>query len=192
MPASASTVHRLKITLQDIRPPIWRRLLVPSETSLYELHNHIQTAFGWWDSHLHEFRIGSTAYASDDGGGWGWGDPPEDDAEVTLLKVASAGASFTYTYDFGDNWEHVIEVESIDPAEPGTQYPRCVAGRRAGPPEDCGGFPGYYELVEALADPAHPQHEELHEWVGGEFDPEYFDLDQINEAFEIWRGAQRS
>jgi hypothetical protein len=134
--------------------------------------------------------VGSTAYAADDGGGFG--KPPEDDADVTLADVAPAGRSFTYTYDFGDNWEHVIEVESIDPVEPKARDPRCIAGRRSGPPEDCGGVSGYYELVEALADAAHPRHDELREWVGGEFDPEHFDLDQVNEAFEIWRGAQRS
>ncbi len=184
------TVHRLKVTLQDIRPPIWRRLLVPSETSLYELHNHIQTAFGWWDCHLHEFRIGSTAYAADDGGGWG--EPPEDDAEATLVDAAPTNTSFTYTYDFGDNWEHVIEVESIDPVEPGARYPRCISGRRASPPEDCGGVPGYLDLIDAMADPAHPRHDELREWVGGDFDPEHVDLDQINAALALWHAAQDS
>lgn len=184
------TVHRLKITLRDVRPPIWRRLLVPSATSLGELHEHIQTAMGWFDYHLHAFQVDSMTYGIDDGESLG--EPPQDEAAVALADVAPAGVSFTYTYDFGDNWEHVIEVESIDPVEPGAQYPRCIAGRRASPPEDCGGFPGYLELIEALADPAHPRHVELREWVGGEFDPERFDLDQINEAFELWRRVQSS
>jgi len=190
MSEQSRTVHRLKITLRDIRPPIWRRVLVPSETSLGELHHHIQTAMGWWDCHLHEFRVGSTIYGIDDGEGWG--DPPQDEATVTLADVAPALTSFTYTYDLGDNWEHLIAVESIDRAEPGVRYPRCIAGRRAGPPEDCGGPPGYLELINALVDPADHRHNELREWVGGDFDPAYFDADQINAAFAIWQAARES
>ncbi len=185
VPEHSRTMHRLKITLRDIRPPIWRRLLVPSETSLGDLHQHIQTAMGWWDCHLHEFRVGSTTYGIDDGEGWG--EPPADEATVTLADVAPADTSFTYTYDFGDNWEHLIAVEAIEPLEPGGPYPRCVAGRRASPPEDCGGGPGYLELIEALADPADPRHDELREWVGGELDPELFEIDQINAAFAVWQ-----
>jgi len=164
--------------------------VVTSDISLGDLHEHIQTAMGWFDYHLHEFEIGSTRYGLDDGEGWG--ESPEDESAVTLTDAAPEGASFTYTYDFGDNWRHQVTVEAVTPPDPDLAYPLCIGGRRACPPEDCGGFPGYLELLEALADPDHERHEELRTWVGGEYDPEQFDIDQTNAAFAVWRRATRS
>lgn len=179
------TIHRLKITLLDVTPPIWRRLEVPSTASLAQLHHYIQTAFGWFDCHLHEFDIEGAQYGIDDGEGWG--DPPVDETTSTLADVAPDGTTFSYTYDFGDNWRHKIEVEAVEEAAGAISYPRCTAGRREAPPEDVGGPWGYPEFVEAVTDPDHPDHDDQIEWYGrDDFDPEYFNLEGINEALNVW------
>jgi hypothetical protein len=179
--SAARTAHRLKVTIDGIRPPVWRRVLVPSSITLGRLHQVIQEAFGWWDYHLHEFEIDGVRYGTDDDEGWG--EPPRDEHRAKLGKVAAKGARFIYLYDFGDGWEHRIEVEDVVPLEPGTTYPRCVTGRRARPPEDVGGTWGYAEFLEAIADPRHKQHDEMLEWVGGSFDAELFDLAETNASF---------
>ena len=177
MPADANA-HQLKITIAEIRPPIWRRVLVPSRITLSQLHRVIQEAFGWWDCHLHEFEIDGVAYGIDDGEGSG--EPPVDERRTKLDSVASNGDRFSYTYDFGDDWEHRIEVEDVVPIDPDGAYPRCVAGRRSAPPEDVGGPWGYAGFLEAVADPNHAEHEAMLEWSGGTFSPERCDLTLIN------------
>jgi len=174
---TSGTVYQLKITLAGIRPPVWRRVQV-QDCTLDRLHNIIQVCFGRSDSHLHAFEIGGEQY----------GDPEQmqdldaaPERKMSLSRIAASGLKkFTYTYDFGDNWEHVVQIEKTLPPEPGVQYPRCVTGKRAGPPEDCGGPWGYGDFVDAITDPNHPEHEERLEWVGGEFDPEAFDVEEIN------------
>lgn len=174
----AGPVYQLKITLRDIRPPVWRRVQV-KDCTLLQLHNIIQTCMGWDGYHLHAFDIGGVQYAEPDPDGMM---ECEDERRVRLSQIVDGGfKKFTYTYDFGDNWDHVIQVEKTLPAEAGVRYPRCVTGKRACPPEDCGGPWGYAELLEALTDPNHERHEELLDWVGGEFDPEAFDVDAVNE-----------
>jgi hypothetical protein len=175
---SDATAHQLKITIDDIRPPIWRRVLVPSRMTLAQVHRVIQEAFGWWNSHLHAFEIDGVAYGIDDGEGWG--EPPVDERRTTLDTVASSGDRFRYTYDFGDDWVHRIEVEDVVRLDPSGAYPRCGAGRRSGPPEDVGGPWGYARFLEAVADPNHHEHEQQLEWAGGSFDPERCDLAEIN------------
>ena len=138
---------------------------------LAELHEVLQAAFGWWGYHLHEFDIDGVRYGSDDGEDW---DPLEDERRARLDKLARAGSSFTYTYDFGDNWRHTVTVEKIPPADPSMTYPVCTGGRRARPPEDCGGVSGYENVLAVLADPADGEHASMLEWVGGSFDPERF------------------
>ncbi|NNJ60033.1 MAG: plasmid pRiA4b ORF-3 family protein [Dactylosporangium sp.] len=174
---SAQTVHRLKITLRGSKPPIWRRLEFPSVGSLRLLHESIQESFGWDDYHLWVF---ATPFGD-------YGLPDRElgyQAAVSkkLMAVApGVGEKLRYTYDFGDDWVHEILVEDITAAAPGTAYPRCIAGRRACPPEDSGGMRGYGALLEVLANPEHPEHEERREWLGlapGEvFDPADFDLE---------------
>ncbi len=179
-------VYRLKVTLKGIRPPIWRRLLVPADITLEQLHDAIQIAMGWSDSHSHLFRAGDQVIGvprpeleeAFDG-------PLLDETEATLSEVAPGeGARITYEYDFGDSWVHEILVEKILPPDPSLRHPVCVKGRRACPPEDCGGPWGYAEMLEALADPEHPDHDETVEWVGPSWDPEDFDPDEANECLE--------
>lgn len=172
-------IYQMKVTLEDIKPPIWRRIQVTSATSLYKFHKILQTVMGWSDYHLHEFIIDETHYGKPD---------PDYPFEVKNEKnmklgqaVSEEGAKFTYIYDFGDYWRHKILVEKILLLEPDKHYPICIKGKRACPPEDCGGIYGYYEFLEAIQNPDHPEHDEMLEWVGGSFDPEAFDLDEINQ-----------
>ncbi|WP_447006511.1 plasmid pRiA4b ORF-3 family protein [Saccharothrix isguenensis] len=173
-PADTS-VHRLKVSLHGAKPPIWRRLEVPSTMPLVRLHRTVQESFEWEDYHLWVFETPVGRYGIPD---------PElehgDAASVRLADVAKSPMDrIGYLYDFGDGWKHDLLVEDIVTAEPGTAYPRCLTGRRAGPPEDSGGIWGYAHLFEVLADPAHPEHEELKEWLElddtADFDPAAFD-----------------
>ena len=173
------TVHQLKVTIMEIKPPVWRRVEVPSRSTLAELHDVVQAAFGWWGYHLHEFDIGGVRYGSDDGEDW---DPPTDERRTRLDELTPAGSSFTYTYDFGDNWRHKITVEKVTPADPSMTYPVCTGGRRARPPEDCGGVWGYENV---LADPTVEEHASMREWVGGEFDAEAFDPSEFADNLKV-------
>jgi hypothetical protein len=178
--ADASPVYQLKITLEGSKPSIWRRIQVRAGTTLPQLHHTIQTAMGWTDSHLHQFIIGGVEYGLPDP------DFEEDvrpEQRVKLEQVVTAEKDrFVYEYDFGDSWIHDIVLEKILPPERDVHYPRCLDGKRAGPPEDVGGIWGYAEFLEAIRDTNHPEHEEMLEWCGGEFDPEAFSLDEINQA----------
>ncbi len=170
----AGLVYQFKITLQDIKPAIWRRIQVP-DCTLDEFHAFIQAAFGWSNCHLHDFEIDSVRYSepSDDD----FGEDAEDERGVCLsqlLPKSAKRAKWIYTYDFGDGWRHEVVFEKFPPHDPKAKYPLCLEGERACPPEDCGGPWGYAEIVEAMADPKHERHEELLEW-SGPFDPEAFD-----------------
>ena len=181
----ADAVYQLKVTLKGSRPPIWRRLLVRADTRLAKLHDILQVAMGWTDDHLHQFEVGGRRIGVPRRDGWA---EVEDERRVRLGEVAPGErARFTYEYDFGDSWEHQIVVEKVRPTEPGAAYPVCLAGRRAGPPEDVGGVWRYEVFQEAIRDPAHPEHDELREWVGGAFDPEAFDLEEVNAALRRLR-----
>lgn len=174
-----SRVFQLKVTLKGTKPPIWRRVLVESSATLDQLHEVIQAAFGWWNYHLYEFEVGRTRYGIPDPDDFDFGLPKHDSRTARLDRTASAGMTFTYTYDFGDYWEHKVEVEKVLETSPVPSLPACVAGRRAGPPEDCGGVWGYEELLAILADPAHPEHAMRAEWAsrwgGASLDPDAFD-----------------
>jgi hypothetical protein len=176
--SASNEITQIKVTLKGIAPPIWRRLMVAHDITLGQLHDVIQIAMGWDDVHMHLFTIKGKNYGMPDDDGWS---ETHDEEDATLNKVApKVGDKFLYEYDFGDSWTHEILIEKHGPREPGTHYPTCVKGKRRGPPEDCGGVYGYAEFLEARADPAHPQHEEMQEWFEGEFDPGDFDLDAIN------------
>jgi hypothetical protein len=176
----AGDVCQLKITLRGVaKPPVWRRIAVPAGLTLDLLHEVIQQAMGWEDGHLHVFSTPRRDY--------GIPDPDlghADERKVTLAKVlARPGATMRYTYDFGDGWEHDIVLEKVLPPDPVARV-SCLAGKGACPPEDCGGAWGYASLKEALADPDHPEHEDLLDWLGldsaVDFDPAQFRLDEVN------------
>jgi hypothetical protein len=184
-----SDIYQIKVTLNESEPPIWRRFQVPGDVRLSRLHDVLQVVMGWTDSHLHQFKVGGTSFGIPDPEFGGI----EDDKRVTLQEVAPAeGARFVYEYDFGDSWEHDLLVEKIMPPEPGVAYPRCLAGERHGPPEDCGGIWGYANFVEAIQDPRHPEHDELLAWAGGKFDPEAFDLERVNRALARFGTGRRT
>lgn len=145
---------RLRVTLREVEPPVVRLLDVPSAATLPELHDLLQAAVGWTDSHLHQFEVGQTRYGTPDV------DDPDllDERSATLRDLPPA---FGYLYDFGDSWSH--DVERLGPGGP---EPGCVDGEGACPPEDCGGWSGYAEFREAIADPTHPEHEHLRAWAG--------------------------
>lgn len=170
---------QIKVTMKHIKPPIWRRLVVPDHFTLGGLHELIQTAMGWDGYHMHAFRVGDRHYGS---ASYDLRELEMDDEEtVSLRNVADRPKrKLHYEYDFGDGWEHEILVEKITPLDPLKRYPVCLAGARACPPEDCGGTPGYYGVLDALRDPANPEHAELLEWLGDTYDPEHFDVDAIN------------
>ena len=191
---SAETAYRLRVALKDIKPPIWRRIRVPGDFTLADLHYVLQTAMGWYNCHLHEFQIGGICYSDpefDVHGELG----AKDEGEYTLDEVIQReNMKFRYSYDFGDDWQHVITVEKIipenelDPEDLG--QPVCLKGKRACPPEDCGGAWGYESLLMVLNDPEDPEHEELKEWLGP-FDPEEFDLKKINTELGLGRNDRR-
>jgi hypothetical protein len=181
-PSRAKNIHRLKVSLRGIKPPIWRRLEVPSHITLERLHRAIQASFGWQDYHLHVFETAVGRYGTPDPDG----DADNfNDAYKKLSAVADwPGDRLRYTYDFGDNWELDIVVEAVLLAESGVPYPRCIGGRRAGPPEDSGGPPGYADMLTVLANPGHEEHEARLAWLGidaaTDYDPEAFDMHVIN------------
>ncbi len=173
-------VFQLHLQLEHVQPLIWRRLLVDSRISLPELHNAIQAVMGWYDSHLHEFFQGRLRFSVPD---------PEFDAEVQderhvrldqLLKKPQD--TLHYVYDFGDDWLHLLTLEAILPWQPNQVLPLCTQGARACPPEDCGGPPGYAELLEVMANPQHPEYDDMIDMLGDEFSPEDFDLEFANEG----------
>jgi hypothetical protein len=186
-PRTSGDIIRLKVTLLDIRPPIWRRLLMPAKMTLRDLHVAIQVSVGWEEGHLHAFDIGDERYSDP-----GMLDDAINEAKLTLAAINERGIKrFRYTYDFGDDWEHDILLEGSEPPVPEALYPTCTAGKRHGPPEDCGGPFGYEDLLAILADPSHPEHEERREWLGGELDPEAFSMADINDTLRTRFGPRK-
>jgi hypothetical protein len=184
-------VYRIKIVLLGTRPPIWRRVLVPADFTLAQLHDVVQVAVGWGNGHLHEFTIGGRTFGEPNPDLFMDGPPCIDELKVILSDVLpSPPGKAKYTYDFGDSWEHAIKVEKILAPEAGVTYPLCTGGERHGPPEDCGGIPGFYNLLEALADPDHPEHEDMQEWIGG-FDAEEFSVEAVNQRLRMMFPALR-
>lgn len=187
--AVPKTVYQLKVSLKGIRPPIWRRIQVLGSTTLQELHFIVQAVMGWENAHLHQFTIDGIDY------GQPVPDPiPGLDSDIrnektfTLAQVVTGEKfKFLYVYDFGDDWEHEILVEKVLPLDPKVSYPVCLKGKRACPPEDCGGPWGYADFLAAIQDPSRPEHEEMLEWIDGGFDPEAFDLDESNQWLAAFR-----
>jgi hypothetical protein len=180
MAKKPTQIYQIKVILDGAHPPIWRRILAPGNTTLLKLHDILQIVMGWEGYHLHMYRIEGLIYgnpADDEYDDLG----TQDEARYQLSRVIyGVGQRFTYEYDFGDSWNHTLLVENILPPDEGVRYPLCLKGKRACPPEDVGGVWGYANFLEAIKDPAHDEHEEYLEWIGGEFNPEDFDLEEIN------------
>lgn len=169
---------QLKIKLNDIRPPVWRRVLVEGAITFNKLHEIIQRVMGWENCHLYKFELENIEISIPD---------PDDDYSVKdsrrakLAQFLSEKQKVLYTYDFGDNWEHIITVEKIVKKDASQLYPACIAGKRACPPEDCGGVWDYAELMKLRKNKNHPEYEEkIMDWLGEDYDPEQFNIAEVN------------
>ena len=182
-------VFQFKVTLKDIKPPIWRRIVVPCDYTFWDLHVAIQDAMGWQDRHLHEFSLPMPYWRRQCTIGLPDRDDPPDQDPVLPTWLIPIAQFFTltnrravYTYDFGDWWEHQLVLEKITPRVKAEQYPQCIGGRRACPPEDCGGAPGYADLLSVVSDTTHEDHEAMQAWIGRDFAPERFDRQGVRFA----------
>lgn len=197
MDAPPQCVYQIKVTLRGIKPPIWRRVLLLDDTPLDGLHTIIQAVMGWYDSHLHQFIANDVFYEmarrEEDGDfSFPFFHERRPETGVPLSSVLSAtGKKIRYEYDFGDGWDHDVLLEKILPLEDGADYPVCTHGRRACPPEDCGGPWGYRQLLETLDDPTDSDHEGMLDWTGGPIDPDEFDLDAVNSALRYRTSRKR-
>jgi transcriptional regulator with XRE-family HTH domain len=201
--AVPDAVYRFRIALQAIAPAVWRRIEVPGNYSFWDLHVAIQDAMGWHDCHLHSFRVLDPESGREAEIGI-----PDEDFFPGIRQIRAGwqvplgawlrrpGDRAVYTYDHGDDWRHDVELESIDPPQPRTTYPRCVDGARACPPEDCGGVPGYEDLLRVLADPSDEQHVSMLEWLGDPYDPAAFSpssvrFDDPEQRFKLAFGSRK-
>ncbi|MCF6249689.1 MAG: plasmid pRiA4b ORF-3 family protein [Methylococcaceae bacterium] len=174
------SIYQLKITLVGSKPPIWRRILVSNNMVLDEFHLALQITMGWTNSHLHQFIANGHFYGIYDDE-FDFGMEIKDESEYKLNQLLkSEKDSIIYEYDFGDGWEHKILLEKILPFNKDKRLPYCEKGKRSCPPEDCGGIWGYKDLIDVINDIEDPEHESMLEWLGDEFDPETFDLEQTN------------
>ena len=175
-------VYQLKVTLDGIRPLIWRRIQVSGDITLFKLHKILQDAMGWQDYHLHMFTIAGKDYSVISREADMLGDDFINEKRIRLNRlIPEEKFRFTYEYDFGDSWRHIILVEKILQPADELKHPVCLKGRRSAPPEDCGGIGGYSLLLRALKDPKNPDHEDILNWLEKGYDPEHFDVDAVNE-----------
>jgi hypothetical protein len=175
---AAPAYYQIQVSLNDIRPKIWRRLLIQPQTSLPALHKILQISMGWTNSHLHQFKHEETCY------GIPWDEDPEATVDYRKVKIWDLllypHESMTYKYDFGDSWEHEIKLEDILLNQEPLPFPTCTDGARNCPPEDCGGVGGYAALLKIIKNQKHPGYKETMMWLGGRFDPAGFDIDRVN------------
>jgi hypothetical protein len=189
---ASTEIARLKVTLDDVEPAVVRRIEVPFAIRLDRLHAVLQAAVGWTNSHFWEFRAGDVAWGIPSPG---WNDGPMDASKATLQAVLedTGAKKLSYLYDYGDGWEHTIKIERIVPALPGELYPRLLDATGRCPPEDIGGPPGYFEFLEAMADPQHERHAEFREWYDTDFDPNAVNVVSIERQLsKLAQGWSRS
>ena len=175
-----NTIYQLRIRLTDLQPPIWRRVQV-EDCTLLKLHKIVQVSMGWENRRVWRFKIDSKEYGDDV-----MDETYESDfisaRKVKLSRFIEAGIKrLCYTYDFENKWAHTIDVENTLQADPTVNYPRCVDGKRACPPESCGGPCGYEKFLDGIADPDVVENEAMLEWMDADFDSEAFDLDAVNQ-----------
>lgn len=194
-------IYQFKISLAEIEPTIWRRIQVPADFNFWDLHVAVQDSMGWLDYHLHEFRIPAPLNNEI----VLIGIPDDEWGEVSVMPgwevpiaayLTEPGQKVEYEYDFGDSWNHEILFEAILDKKEGSKYPKCLAGERACPPEDCGSVPGYYNLLEVLSDPTGDEYEDIVAWLEGEvtrylpfspdkFDPQAVEFDSPKKRWKI-------
>jgi hypothetical protein len=186
IPILKNKVYQFYIEMHDITPKIWRRIQVPGHYNFWDLHVAIQDAMGWLDCHLHHFKIRGKGKRGEALIGIPDFDRLEGMPEVfpgweipVYLYFNDLGVEATYLYDYGDDWMHRVKLEGYMHKEKGVKYPICVGGERACPPEDCGAVPGYYNVLETLAKPKHPDHRDMRTWVGKDYDPERFNPEAV-------------
>jgi hypothetical protein len=195
-----AVVHQFLVALTGTNPLVWRRVQVPERYSFWDLHVAIQDAMGWKDYHLHEFRLFDEATQTLVSIGIPTGEEPQDRPVIAGWDVPVSRffgqrswhePPATYAYDFGDDWQHVLVHEGLEPAEDSPSYPRCIAGEGRCPPEDCGGVHGYAELLATMADLDREDREQILDWAGGEFDPKAFDPTAVtfDDPQRRWRNA---
>jgi len=181
----------LRVSLRDIQPEIWRLIRVPHDIRMDRLHAVLQAAFGWTNSHLHQFIIKGEGPVplfvrdprNDDEAFTDQEPRPVDERKVMLHRfLTQPGDRLTYEYDFGDDWMHELSLVAVHNQTTRLSAALCLDGARACPPEDCGGPPGYEDFLAAIRDPKHEEHESMKEWIGGEFDPEAFDFAGVARA----------
>jgi hypothetical protein len=181
----------IKIALDETAPAIWRRVLVPTSVTFFDLHHIIQISMGWNNSHLFEFQVGDykIGYADDDSEAY---EATSDANEVILdLLLMKKGLAFIYLYDFGDYWQHTVQVEQILDKEEGKVYPICTDGLLACPPEDSGGIHGFYDKLEILMDKKHPEYSFIKEWVGRGYNPGKFNIEKVNKELPKFRSYMK-
>ncbi len=180
-------IIQLKITLQNTNPAIWRRIQVPKSITFFDLHHVIQVAMGWTNSHLFEFNINGYTL--------GWKGNKENENEhlvdastiVLGLLLNNKDEKFKYIYDFGDNWKHLVEVETLQERGETRIYPFCLGGEMRCPPEDCGGIHGFYENLDIIKDKEHPDYQDLKTWLGRGYNPEKFDIEKVNKELPMFK-----
>ncbi len=179
-------IYQIKIALKESKPKIWRRLLVPSDLLLSHFHEVIQVTMGWTNSHLHQFIKNKTYYTEKMIGDDLWDEMGNIDYSGMKISdlLKKEKDKIIYEYDFGDSWKHDITLEKIEESEINDYRPICLTGKNNCPPEDCGGIWGYNDMLEILKQPDHEEYEEYVEWLGEEYDPKYFDKNEINKIFK--------
>ena len=179
--AKQPKAYQLKVTLRWVRPSVWRRIVVRSDMNLEDFHEILQTVMGWTNNHMHGFNLVEKRRGAS-------GDQRQVERDqqrrVRLFEFLKKPKDLLmYEYDFGDGWEHEVLLESVADHERGARYPWVLDGKRACPPDDVGGVSGYAHFLSVLANPRHPEHEEMLEWCGGSFDPKHVDIQALNRAF---------
>lgn len=185
-PLRKRMIYVIEVTLLDVRPRVWRRIQLPGATRLDRVHHILQHTLGWQDCHAHQFRAQDRIYGELDPD---FDEGVTDESGVPLSDVLiKPGDEILYEYDFGDGWEHRIELIETLPVEEANNVPVCLDGDRACPPEDVGGAPGYHHMLKVLANPAHPEYRDYCQFVPDDFEPDWFDLDDVNDMLLIYFG----
>ncbi len=169
-------IFKLRISLEGTEPLVWREVMIPGIFTLEALHSVLQLVVGWQMKHLYDFEIAGQRYSEPDE----FNDIPTKSVASSLTSALNGEKSFVYNYDFGDGWRHHVQVEDVLSRKDEFNYPIYLGGENACPPEDCGGFPGFEDLKQKLADKKDSEHKEMLRWVGGYFDPNSFDANRIN------------